>query len=250
MDSARSLLHTLTNLPWHLPLFLAAILALDACSRPDDRRAHTTAGAWLRQLAPKRAAAIDPPHTDWLVIPTSAHDDRPTRVVPRWADQSEQSAAESAGALYLTLFGPRYHESGFWGVTRATRTLSVLEDPGWTPDQRRSIGQAIDDRLAADGIPDGPPYRLAAQMFRDGVSTTTQTLPGGHIHNALAITLALAFLWSCTLGRPWRSWAAARRDYHLAHNRCPHCKYPVHDYPGTRCPECGHDWADGAPTEN
>ena len=110
-------------------------------------------------------------------------------------------------------------------------------------EDRRACGDAI-DRLWA-GIDDGMnEQRRAGQMMRDGVTTITEPLPTGYIHNALAITLALALLWSCTLGHPWRSWDAMRRDDPLAHNRCPHCRYPTHAYPGTTCPECGHDWSD------
>lgn len=243
MPAARPILarvwHRLTNLPWWLPLALGVVLSLDACSRPDSRRFHTTTGEWIGQFRKERVTTAHPRPHDYLV---RFDESGAVAVTPFWADHTAQLDAEAAGAVRLTLFDPWTTYSGFWALTNRTREVTVLNDPGWSQSERWAIGQAIDDLLAAEGLPEGVKLRPAAQMFRDGTYTITEPLPGGYIHNALAVTLALAFLWSCTLGRPWRDWATMRRAHHLWHGRCPHCRYPTRGDDGTVCPECGHDW--------
>lgn len=233
----------LTNLPWWLPLVLGAVLALDTCSRPDSRRFRTTAGEWISQLQSEPVTTAHPRPHDYLI---RFDESGGVAVTPSWADHTAQREAEAAGAVRLTIFSPWDTYSGFWAITSRAREITVLNDPGWSPEERRAVGRAIDETLADAGFAGGASVRLAAQMFRDGTYTVTDPLPGGYFHNAIAAALALAFLWSCTLGRPWRSWAAMRQAHHLWNDRCPKCGYPTSRYPGSVCPECGRDWSQPA----
>lgn len=229
----------LTSLPWWLPIILATILALDACSRPNDPPvAASDFGLWL--FGPHMFGGSRHPRPYPLVIVRGPDGIERFDLQPFSGEPFEGEVVLRSWVLPAST---RYH--GVWGMT--SRTLSILDSSevaAADPSERRRWLGLLDDHLAETGLEPSHPLRVGARMLRDGVMKRTEPVATGYIHNTLAITLALAFLWSCTLGRPWRSWAAVRRDYHLAHARCPACRYPVHGYPGTVCPECGMDWGD------
>lgn len=231
------------NVAWWVPLSLALVLGVDACSRPNDPPfASSSFGLWLKGPAPIRGARH--PSTYPLVIV------RGPDGVDRFDDRA--SADEPIGGEIVCdgrLLGARVGYSGAWGMTtRETHAYPGEEMLSHPEADRRRWGQLLDEFLASMGAAPDHPSRLAAQMFRDGIDSRTETVPAGYIHNAIAVALAITFLWTATLGRPWRSWSVWRRarlrDYWLSRGQCPHCRYDVHGYPGTVCPECGLDWGD------
>lgn len=233
----------LTNLPWWLPLVLGVVLTLDACSRPNDPPvASSDFGLWLKGRHQFRGSRHP---SDMRYVVVRLEDG--TVLADEGVYEGKPPRGEVIADFSQMGTWTSYH--GLWGMTQRRHRVFVDDDLlALSEADRRACGEAI-DRLWGAIDERMNPQRRAGQMLRDGTYTITEPVPSGYIHNTLAITLATSFLWSLTLGRPWRSWAAWKRDYHLSHDRCPRCRYPVHGYPGTTCPECGHDWAD-LPTPN
>lgn len=233
----------LTNLPWWLPVVLGAVLALDACAlSPFPPATGSPIARWLHVGGPSTRTR-DPDLWPFVIVRGPDGEN--------CFDLAPLGCFDYEGELVLQtwLTSASVQSTGLWGITCRTTSVAPPSEFLQLPSpQRAEFAQIMDDALAASGEDATSPLRVAARMLRDGTYTTTEVNPSGYIHNTLAIALVLAFLWSCTLGHPWRSWQAVWHDYHLARGRCPNCGYPVHEYPGTICPECGLDWADPAPT--
>lgn len=225
---------------------MALLLSLDACSRPNDPYiAASDVGLWLRGRYQFRGSRHPHPYP-YIIIRDEEGVDR--------IDYSPLEGRPYEGEIVFDygLMCARVSYSGFWGMTRRYVTLYVDDDVKTIPEaDRRRWGQLMDDYHAANGVDSDDKHRRAARMFRDGVYSITEDVPSGRVHNAVAISLAAALLWTSTLGRPWRSWGTwwlvRARDYWLGRSMCPRCHYDVRGYPGTVCPECGHDWGDSQP---
>ena len=145
------------------------------------------------------------------------------------------------------LFQDIPRRQGFWGLTRESTKLTVLNPSDLTRAEIDTLGPVLLEAMPGALRQDDHRLDQAAELlgtgsFAIGATPTwsrSRSLPWGYVHNTFTALLATAAFISVALasGRTYRT--------SLTHNRrlggvCIVCGYNLHNSPGDACPECGH----------
>jgi hypothetical protein len=166
----------------------------------------------------------------------------------RWVYPEEDSWDELSDLLQTKappvsqcVFRESYESPAIWAqaTDRYTKTLTIIPLTGeWSNAQLNEVREQLFTNPSMR-----PSIRAAMTDWTDlasGNIQETTILWGGVAHNAVAITLFAALLYSLT---GWPAWFAAhplsRRARRIARGLCPSCGYDLRGIEACLCPECG-----------
>jgi len=145
---------------------------------------------------------------------------------------------------HVRVFRDIVQYDGFYHLTRRTEQFFVYSN-GMSAEEEQAILIAIErDPRYVEVL------RFLPDMIRAGVRKRTFPIYWGYARNALAALVALAFVVSCTRGRPWEWFREPRlgfyfryslRERRLLRGQCLSCGYDLTGLESGRCPECGSD---------
>jgi hypothetical protein len=224
---------------------LVGVLIGDSLTLPRNSR-PTVIGRQVRHVLEYLSGqkwtpgSSDPPWTDvyWVADPDGIQIIYPA--VESWGPISDLISAD---ALPIAECSPYdlAHRSGFWAptVTHYSRGISVSPLTGeWSDNDLTSVRLA----LVVESRQFPAAWELVEHWSDVAVVDRSwrQILWGGVAHNALALTVFAALLYSFT---GWPAWIAQRpwsvRSRRLDRGLCLSCGYDLRGLGGTICPECG-----------
>ena len=162
---------------------------------------------------------------------------------PEVESWDELSAFFSAGgpSIVQCMLTDSIDRSGFWSWTTERHFRGIVLAPiggDWSEEQLADARRAIfiESNLSPASWASMQPWTdVAAADIR-----SVRVLWGGVAHDALAITLFGALVYSLT---GWPAWFAAhplsRRARRIARGLCPSCGYDLRGIEACLCPECG-----------
>lgn len=161
--------------------------------------------------------------------------------VESWNELSALLAAGEPPMAECT-FADSSDRAGFWAWTMRHDFRGVVLSPlqgDWSEDQLAGARRAVfvESNLT-------PTTWASVQPWLDlaaGDTRSRRVIWGGVAHNALALVVFAALLYSLTGWRAWfgsRSWSRAARR--RARGLCNTCGYDMRGNDSGVCPECGH----------
>jgi hypothetical protein len=203
-------------------LLFAFLLAVDGCSLPRE----TVVGG---MLAPARASCRLPPRCTYAIVRSGCG--------LALVEDPREVVAPIAAAHYAHWVS----RHGFWAVThRRERGMFEIHptDAPLTLAEEAAVRRLVADAMASFG---DDRWSAWADRLRAGTALVSTPVPGGWVHNGIALGLAAGLLGSLL----WMKDAvvavrlATRRERAVELGVCPECWYDLRGLTGTACPECG-----------
>lgn len=146
--------------------------------------------------------------------------------------------------VLMGVAGRRSYKEGFYDLTSVHTRHYAHVVPLRDPSTLRAEDLDVARRVLVDWIAqtENGSYQWLADRVRNRDEHTTIVYWPGVAHNAAAIALLAAFVYSLRWNLSLTVWRARRRQARLSRGLCPRCRYSLRGLAENKCPECGEVW--------